>query len=88
MPRLTTTQRVRRPSNGERVFTDDKGSIWSASFVPGGAGDGNAIVFACISDSRQSVRAIAADPELSFAEVHDDTLRAWLRDAPRIGRLT
>ena len=88
MPRLSTTQRVRRPSNGERVFTDDRGSIWSASYVPGGAEGGHAIVFACVSDSRQSVRAIAADPELPFAEVHDDTLRVWLRDAPRIGRLT
>ena len=74
----------RRPSGGERVFADELGRLWSASHT---RGEG-AVIFTCISDSRQSIRAIAAEAGLRLADVSDDTLRAWLRDAPRIGRLT
>ena len=79
----------RRPSRprleGQRVFADDNGVLWSASFT--GAG-GGAVEFSCVGDARQSVRAIAVDASLTMAEISDDRLRAWLRDAPRIGRLT
>jgi len=86
MPIPGTRRPQRRSSGGERVFADDIGRLWSASYTR--EAEGGAVVFACISDSRQPVRAIAADASLHFPEVADDTLRAWLRDAPRIGRLT
>ena len=87
MPRLQASKPTPRGSGGERVFSDPEGRLWSASFTKGAAREG-AIVFACISDSRHSVRAIAAEPDLIFADVPDDALRDWLKDAPRIGRLT
>jgi hypothetical protein len=70
-----------RPSGDERVFADDRGRLWSA------AQSGEAIVFACISDGRQSGRAIAVDDASFDDSVGDDTLRAWLEQAPRIGTL-
>ena len=79
----------RRPPNppleGQRVFAADDGLLWSASFTRNGGG---AVEFSCIGDARQAVRAIAVDAGLTMADVSDDRLRAWLRDAPRIGRLT
>ena len=87
MPRLSTPS-SRRGSGGERVFSDDSGTLWSASFSKGVAIGEEAVVFACVSDARQSVRAIAAEPDLIFADVPDDTLREWLKNAPKIGRLT
>jgi hypothetical protein len=50
-------------------------------------GADEAVVFSCISDSRQKVRAIAVDHTYELADVNDETLRAWLRAAPRMGRL-
>jgi hypothetical protein len=87
MPRLHTSRPPQRGSGGERVFSDGDGRLWSASFSRR-SGQAGAIVFACISDSRHSVRAIEAEPDLIFADVGDDMLRTWLQDAPRIGRLT
>jgi hypothetical protein len=81
-----STRKSRRPSGGERVFSDDKGRLWSAAHERGSRE--GAVVFSCISDARQSVRAIAVDAALHIADVTDETLRAWLREAPRIGRLT
>lgn len=79
----------RRPSNppleGQRVFADEGGILWSASFTGSGGG---AVEFSCIGDARRAVRAIAVEAALTMAEINDDRLRAWLRDAPRIGRLT
>ncbi len=75
----------RRPSGGERVFADDAGLLWSAAVSR--TSDG-AVIFSCITDSRQSVRALALDPATRIADVADETLRAWLQQAPRIGRLT
>ena len=86
MPYPTARRPTRRSSGGERVFSDDVGRLWSASQTRGA--DGAALVFACISDSRQPVRAIALDPGARLGDASDETLRAWLRDAPRIGRLT
>jgi hypothetical protein len=56
--------------------------LWSA------APTDEAIIFTCISDGRQSGRAIAIDRSQLGVEIADETLRAWLEAAPRIGRLT
>jgi hypothetical protein len=82
VPRLSASENSYRPSGGERVFSDGEGRLWSA------ANTGEAIVFTCISDGRQSGRAIAVDLARLGTEVGDETLRAWLDAAPRIGRLT
>jgi len=81
MPRLSGRNRS-RPSGGERVFADDAGRLWSAAYT------GEAVVFTCISDGRESGRAIAVDLARIDASVGDDTLRAWLKAAPRIGTLS
>jgi len=84
--RASTRNPPQRPSGGERVFTDDEGRLWSAALEerddPGGA-----LVFRCISDGRQSVRALAVDP-LALPEADDEILRAWLRAAPPVGTLS
>ena len=82
-----SARRAGRRSGGERVFSDDDGRLWSASFAREGTGAG-AVVFSCISDSRQPVRAIALETAQPLIDATDDLLRDWLRDAPRIGRLT
>jgi len=82
MPRLSPRTPTRRPSDGQRVFADEKGRLWSAVRT------GDALVFACISDGRQSGRAIAMDPRELDDSIGDDTLRAWLKAAPRIGTLS
>ena len=87
MPHPTAGRAARRSSGGERVFNDESGRLWSASLTEE-AEPASAIVFACISDSRQQVRAIARDAGQRLDEASDDELRGWLRDAPRIGRLT
>ena len=81
----STRKSSRRPSGGERVFADEAGLLWSASLSREADG---AVVFSCISDSRRSVRALAVPEGTQIADVADETLRAWLRQAPRIGRLT
>ncbi|HVX38847.1 MAG TPA: hypothetical protein VHB25_04665 [Gemmatimonadaceae bacterium] len=63
------------------MFADDKGRLWSAAHT------GEAVVFTCISDGRQSGRAIGVDLASLDDSVGDDTLRAWLNAAPRIGTL-
>jgi hypothetical protein len=45
------------------------------------------MVFTCISECRNSSRAIAVDLPTLNDTVGDDTLRGWLSDAPRIGML-
>lgn len=81
MPRLSSRSTTYRPSGGERVFADDMGRLWSAAHT------GEAIVFTCVSDGRQSGRAIAVPLAMLDDSVSDDTLRAWLHAAPRIGTL-
>ena len=81
MPRVSPNGTTNRPSGGARVFADDKGRLWSAAHA------GDAVVFACISDGRQSGRAIAVAIEQLDESVGDDILRAWLNAAPRIGTL-
>ena len=87
MPRQSIRTTLRRPSGGEHVFTDALGRTWSAVYVHGEAGGANAVVFTCVSEVRQSGRAIAVDLPGSVGDVEDDTLRAWLSVAPRIGTL-
>jgi hypothetical protein len=82
MPRLSTQSSSKRPSGGERVFADDLGRVWNASLIAG------ALIFTCISDGRQSGRAIALEGAMLEDDVGDDTLRAWLEAAPRIGTLS
>ena len=75
----------RRASDGERIFTDRAGKLWSA--VRSTAAIDAAVVFQCVSDSREATRAIAIDERTRVAEIPDDILRRWLDAAPRLGRL-
>jgi hypothetical protein len=45
-------------------------------------------VFTCISDGRQSGRALVVQLSGEVGDLEEETLRAWLEAAPRIGRLT
>jgi len=81
MPRLSVSNTTHRPSGGARVFADQAGRLWSV------ANAGDAVVFACISDGRQAARAMSAEVARIDEAVGDDTLRAWLNSAPRIGTL-
>lgn len=82
MPKLSARTSQYRPSGEKRVFTDETGRLWSAAYA------GEAIVFTCVSDGRQTGRAIAVAAGDVGGDVGDDTLRAWLGSAPHIGRLT
>ena len=82
VPRTT-----RDPGGSERIFAAEDGRLWGAARMQQERGDDEAVVFSCISDSRQTVRAISIGREQELADVSDETLRAWLRAAPRIGRL-
>jgi len=82
MARLSTRSSTNRPSGDERVFADDAGRLWSATQTA------SAMVFTCISDARQSGRALAVEGMVRGEEIGDETLRAWLRVAPRIGTLS
>ncbi len=92
MPELTGRTSHHRPSGGARVFADAAGRLWTAASLDGA--DGVTVVFTCISDGRQSGRALLVrrdpGPVLEDREgaVPEDTLRAWLEAAPRIGLLT
>jgi hypothetical protein len=87
VPESSTRDPSHRSSGGERVFTDALGRLWSASYVADEAG-GGAVMFTCVSEVRQSSRAIAARLPEGVEEVEEGTLRAWLEKAPRIGTLT
>lgn len=82
MPRLSTRTSRNRPSGVERLFPDELGRLWCA------CDDGTAVIFTCITDGRQSGRAMAVETALLDDNLGDETLRAWLSAAPRIGRLT
>lgn len=86
MPKLTSQEHDTRPSGGERVFTDAVGRLWSA--ISHNDEHGVTVVFTCITEGRQSGRAIVIDLPEEVGDVGDETLRAWLEAAPRIGRLT
>jgi hypothetical protein len=82
VPRVSVGAVRYRPSGEERVFADESGRVWSAAFTR------EAIVFTCVSDGRQSGRAIAVTEDDLHDDLGDDTLRRWLSSAPHIGRLT
>jgi hypothetical protein len=86
MPRLSNKELNLRPSGGERVFTDPSGRLWSAASHKDD--EGVTVVFTCINDGRQTGRAILIELPQEVGDVEDETLRAWLEAAPRIGRLT
>ena len=86
MPKSSSRQSPPRESGGERVFTDHEGRLWSAALEQRGDPTG-ALVFRCISDGRQSVRALVVDP-IALRDAVDDALRVWLHAAPRIGTLS
>lgn len=74
-----------RPSGEERVFAGADGRLWGASHRSD-AKQG-AVVFTCITDSRQSVRAAAVEAAFRLADATDEQLRHWLVDAPVLGKL-
>ena len=78
--------RLRRSSGSERIFEDDARRIWSAghSSTPTGS---DAVVFTCLSDSREAIRAVALDVEVPLTEAGSNQLRLLLEVAPRLGRL-
>jgi hypothetical protein len=86
MPKLSNREKNLRPSGGERVFTDASGRLWSA--LTHTDDQGVTVIFTCITEGRQSGRAIVVDLSQEVGDVGDETLRAWLEAAPRIGRLT
>lgn len=52
-------------------------------------GGGLTVIFTCISDGRQSGRALVIESSAEeVGDVDEKILRAWLEAAPRIGRLT
>ena len=84
MSRQFTRRRVKQtpaPPAG-RVFADEAGHLWSAVHTAG------AVVFTCISDARRSGRALAIEDTQREDETGDETLRAWLGAAPKIGSLS
>jgi hypothetical protein len=87
MPRSSSQSKPTRSSGGERVFADATGRLWSAASLSDGGG--LMVVFTCISDGRQSGRALVIEsPAEEVGDVEEKILRAWLEAAPRIGRLT
>jgi len=87
MPRLTRRSLDHRPSGGDRVFTDANGRLWSAA-THADDRHGVTVIFSCITDGRQSGRAILVELPREGGDPGDELLRAWLEAAPRIGRLT
>ena len=81
MTKVSTRNTTYSVSSGERVFSDDKGRLWSAAHA------GEVIVFTCISDGRNSGRAIIVKLATLDKSIADETLRAWLEAAPRIATL-
>ncbi len=76
----------RRSSGGERIIEDESVRLWSVYRSQGVAG-GDAMIFTCISDSREPSRALAVSPSFDPRDISEDTLRHLLRHAPRLGNL-
>lgn len=87
MPRLSRRSAELRPSGGDRVFTDADGRLWNAA-TQEDSPNGITVIFSCITDGRQSGRAILVEHPQEVGDPGDELLRAWLEAAPRIGRLT
>jgi hypothetical protein len=82
MSRPITRRPIKQTRADERVFADESGRLWSAAHTA------FAVVFTCISDARQSRRALAIEDATREDEAGDETLRAWLGAAPKIGSLS
>jgi len=82
MPRPITRRQSKPTRVDERVFADESGRLWSI------ARTARAVVFTCISDARQSGRALALEDAAREDDTGDETLRAWLGAAPKIGSLS
>jgi hypothetical protein len=82
MSRQSIRQSTKQPAAAARVFSDEQGRLWSVVRTA------TAVVFTCISDARQSGRALAIEDALREEQTGDDTLRAWLGAAPKIGSLS
>lgn len=78
--------RLRRSSGSERIFEDGARRLWSAGHTATPRGS-DAVVFTCLSDSREAVRAVVLAGELPLNEAGAEQLRALLEVAPRLGRL-
>lgn len=77
----------RRPTGEERVFSAPDGKLWGAS-IRLGPNEGDAVVvFTCMTEARQSVRAVTIDAAVRLRDLTDDALRAWLATAPTVGKL-
>ena len=78
--------RLRRCSGSERIFEDETRRLWSAghSVTPSGSG---AVVFTCLSDAREAIRAVALDVEVPLTEAGSSQLQLLLTKAPRLGQL-
>ena len=77
---------LRRSSGSERIFEDTTRRLWSAGRTATPRGS-DAIVFTCLSDSREAIRAVVLDGELPLTEAGAEQLRSLLAVAPRLGRL-
>ena len=76
MTKVSSPSTSYRSSGGERVFADEQGRLWSAAHA------GEVIIFTCISDGRNSGRAIIVNLAKLDSSVEDETLRAWLERSP------
>ena len=82
MSRQFTRRPIAKTRSDVRVFADESGRLWSAVETT------RALVFTCISDARLSHRAIAIEDTMREDDAGDETLRAWLGAAPKIGSLS
>lgn len=75
-----------REPGSERIFEDALRRIWSAGHTNTPTGTA-ALIFTCLSDPRQAVRAVRLDAEVPLTDAGSDKLRMLLDVAPRLGRL-
>jgi len=76
--------RPRRSSGSERIFEDETRRLWSAGHSTTGSG---AVVFTCLSDAREAIRAVALDVEVPLTEAGSSQLQMLLGKAPRLEML-
>ena len=76
----------RQSSGTEHIFEDGTRRLWSAgrSLTPHGS---DAVVFTCLSDSREAMRAVRLDPSSPLLDTRPEQLRSLLEVAPRLGKL-
>jgi len=88
-PEPSTPTPPSRPEGEERVFAAADGRLWGASVrrEPDG-GPGLIVLFTCMADARQAVRAVAVSSDWRLRDVTDELLRTWLATAPPVGNLT